>query len=237
LIGSKGSEKSINEKGNYGNKLMYFPNWAESVVPVQNTVWYQQLKPFADFSKEDFVVLFAGNIGEAQNIDCIIDVAVELKHNPAVKFVFIGNGRKKETLESRVKNLCLSDSVFFPGQYILDAMPVFMQMADILLVSLKDELIFNLTVPSKVQFYMAQGKPILAMLNGDGAEIINAAQCGKAVPANDSKALQGAVQEFYAMPEQELQILGSNGKQYYERYFRKEQRIEQLDDLFQSFVK
>jgi glycosyltransferase involved in cell wall biosynthesis len=236
LIGSKGFESSICEKGNYKDKLIYFPNWAESIVPIKDDTWYQQLKPFADFSKDDFIILFTGNIGEAQNLDCIIDVAVELKSNHAIKFVFIGNGRKKESLENKAKELYLYDCVFFPGQYPLETMPVFMQMADILLVSLKDELIFNLTVPSKVQFYMAQGKPILAMLNGDGADIINAARCGKAVPANDSKALQCAIQEFYDMPKQELRILGSNGKKYYETYFGKEQRMEQLNDLFRNIA-
>ena len=113
-------------------------------------------------------------------------------------------------------------------------MPFFMSKASVLLVSLRDELIFNLTVPSKVQFYMAQGKPILAMLNGDGADLIAESKCGIAVPANDKKAFATALKKMGSLPEDELSQLGANGKEYYEKNFTKEQRMEQLMGLISS---
>jgi glycosyltransferase involved in cell wall biosynthesis len=234
LIGSYGFRKSICEKGNYDDKIIYFPNWAETIKKSHDYSKYQHVKPFTYFSESNFIILFAGNIGEAQNIDFVIDVANEIRDNDDIKFVFIGDGRKKRYLEDKVKRLNLSEHVFFLGQYPLDAMPWFMQMADVLLVSLKNESIFNLTVPSKVQFYMAQGKPILAVLNGDGADLINKAKCGISVPVGNFFLLKLAINKLYQMTKEELAEIGLNGKRYYEKKFKKEDRMAQLDILFKN---
>ena len=227
LIGSKGFEKSILEKGDFKEKLVYFPNWAESIEYSETEEWIRA-EPFKSFSKKDFIFLFAGNIGESQNIDCIIDAAGELRCYKNLKFVFLGDGRAREALELKVTAKGLNQTVYFAGRYPLESMPYFMKMADVLLVSLKDELIFNLTVPSKVQFYMSQGKPILAMLNGDGAELIKNAECGIAVPPNNLFCLIEALREFYVMDKSLRNEMGKNGKMYYDANFSKEDRIEQL---------
>ncbi|MBP3366716.1 MAG: glycosyltransferase family 4 protein [Treponema sp.] len=140
LIGSKGFEKSICEKGDYKDKCIYFPNWCESAELPEDVEKYKSVEPFA------------GNIGEAQNLDCVIDVAVEIqKTHPSVKFIFLGDGRAREHLvQKSADNGSLGKTVFFPGRFPIESMPYFMSRASVLLVSLKDELIFNLTVPSKV---------------------------------------------------------------------------------------
>lgn len=237
LIGSKGFEKSILEKGDYKSKLVYFPNWCESVKFPDDVEQYKNIEPFTSFSEDDFVVLFAGNIGEAQNLDCVLDAAFELKENQKIKFVFLGDGRAKNHLEEKAnENGLLENSVFFPGRFPIESMPYFMSKASILLVSLKNALIFNLTVPSKVQFYMAQEKPILAMLNGDGAELVKEANCGISVPANDEKAFVQAVVKMSEMPKEELLKMGQNGKSYYEKNFTKEQRMEQLCSMLNNLA-
>lgn len=238
LIGSKGFEKSICEKGDYKDKCVYFPNWCESAELPEDVEKYKSVEPFASFTGTEFSVLFAGNIGEAQNLDCVIDAAVEIqKTHPSVKFIFLGDGRAREHLvQKSADNGILGKTVFFPGRFPIESMPYFMSRASVLLVSLKDELIFNLTVPSKVQFYMAQGKPVLAMLNGDGADLIGEAKCGLAVPANDKTAFADAVKKMSEMKEPERMQLGKNGRNYYEQHFRKEQRIEQLDEILRRAV-
>lgn len=238
LIGSKGFEKSILEKGDYKDKFVYFPNWCESSEIPKDIEKYKKIEPFASFKNDDFIVLFAGNIGESQNLDCVIESAVELRDsNPDVKFVFLGDGRAKSRLEKKSDlNDILNKTVFFPGRFPIESMPYFMDKADVLFVSLKDELIFNLTVPSKVQFYMAQGKPVLAMLNGDGADLINEAKCGVAVPANDKKAFIQSVEKMSKMEKEDLLKMGQNGKSFYEKNFRKEQRIEQLCKMLNQVV-
>ena len=126
----------------------------------------------------------------------------------------------------------LDDKVFFPGKFPISYMSGFMEKADVLLVSLKDEYIFNLTVPSKVQFYMAQGRPILASLNGEGSALITSAKCGLSVPVDDGAKLIEAIITLSEMPENDLKIMGKNAKKYYDDNFRKEIRIEQLENLF-----
>ena len=236
LIGSQGFKKSICEKGTYDHKLIYFPNWAEDITFYKDSSLYLQAEPFVNFTSDDFIILFAGNIGEAQNLDCVLNAASAFKENKRIKFVFLGDGRRREKLIKEVNDKELSQTIFFPGRYPLESMPGFMQQADVLLVSLKDELIFNLTVPSKLQFYMAQGKAILAMLNGDGAELVSEAKCGVVVPAGDTQGLQTVIKQLYDMPKDELICMGKNGKQHYDKYFSKEKRIEQLHDIF-SFSK
>lgn len=233
LIGSKGFEKSICEKGDYKNKCVYFPNWCESAELPEDVEKYKSVEPFASFTEKEFIVLFAGNIGEAQNLDCVIDAAVAIREtNPLVKFVFLGDGRAREHLvQKSADNGILDKTVFFPGRFPIESMPYFMNKADVLLVSLKDELIFNLTVPSKVQFYMAQGKPILAMLNGDGSDLVHEAKCGFAVLTNDSNTFSEVVKRMAATPKEELGQLGENGRKYYENNFTKEMRMEQLEKM------
>lgn len=225
LIGSKGFEKSICEKGDFKDKLVYFPNWAENVIPPQDFS-VSAIVPFDN--PNNFILLFAGNLGEAQNLDAIIQSAERLKENKNIKYVFVGDGRRKEHLEMLVNEKKLNDTVYFLGRYPIETMPIFMQKSSVLLFSLKDELCFNLTVPSKVQFYMAQGKSILAMINGDGADLVNEAKCGFAVPANDIDAFVDAIKKMYNLSKDELNQLGMNGKKYYEDNFTKEQRIEHL---------
>ncbi len=230
LISSKGFEKSICEKGDYKDKLVYFPNWAEEVneeVPENFNI--KNINPFDEDG--NFIILFAGNIGEAQNLDAIIEAARLLKNENRIKFVFVGDGRRREHLQNLVKDYSLEDTVYFPGRFPIETMPVFMNAASVLLFSLKDELCFNLTVPAKVQFYMSQGKPILAMINGDGAELIKEAKCGMAINAGDYNGLADAVRKMAVMSELELGTLGDNGKKYYESNFTKEQRMKQLEKL------
>lgn len=232
LIGSKGFENSICEKGDFKDKLVYFPNWAEDVkgeCPADFDI--KAIEPFASKKEDDFILLFAGNLGEAQNLDAIIETAYLLKDEKRIKFVFVGDGRRKEHLETIVKERALQNTVFFTGRFPITTMPVFMQNADVLLFSLKDEPCFNLTVPSKVQFYMSQGKPVLAMINGDGADLVKEANCGFAVNAGDYEDFAKAVMKMAKMNKVELNTLGKNGKLFYEQNFTKVQRINQLTKL------
>lgn len=234
LISSKGFEKSICEKGDFKNKLVYFPNWAEEIkgeCPKDFDI--TKITPFDNQKKDDFIILFAGNIGEAQNLDSVLLTAELLKENEEIKFVFVGDGRRRESLMQQVQEKQLQKTVYFPGRYPLQTMPVFMDKASVLLFSLKDELCFNLTIPAKVQFYMSQAKPILAMINGDGADLIKEANCGFSVPAGDSENLAKTILNMSKLKKEELEALGTNGKNYYDNNFTKSQRIEQLVNIFE----
>lgn len=235
LISSKGFEKSICEKGNYKNKLLYFPNWAEDVKGESPTDFdINKIEPFASKTEDDFILLFAGNIGEAQNLNAVLEAAKLLKKEKRIKFVFVGDGRRKETLKQFARENDLHDTVFFLGRYPITTMPVFMNASDVLMFSLKDELCFNLTVPAKVQFYMSQGKPVLAMINGDGADLVEEAKCGFSANAGNSEEFAAAIEALSKMTKEELGKLGHNGKEFYENNFTKQQRINQLNNLLKE---
>ena len=233
LIGSQGFEHSICAKGGYKEKCIYFPNWAENTEHIsQNPINISETYPFSEFAKDDFVFLFAGNLGAAQNLTFILDAANEVRYLKQIRFVFIGDGRCRNDILEFIKKKNLEETVFAPGRFPISTMPLFMQRANVLMVSLKDDPIFNLTVPAKVQFYMAHGKPILAMLNGDAAKLIEEAMCGVSVPVNNLANLIQAIRHYSTMTEKELTKMGENGKMYYEQKFKKNLRIDQLERLF-----
>ena len=178
LISSRGFRNSILEKGDYAMKLVYFPNWAERVFSKNSGVKIPDLPG-------GFKVMFAGNIGEAQDFERIMQATLKLKEYNDIHFIIVGDGRKRVWVEEFVENNQLHDTVHLLGRFPLETMPAFFKQADVMLVTLKDELIFNVTVPAKLQAYMAAGKPILAMLNGEGAEIVKEAECGYVVAAGD----------------------------------------------------
>lgn len=227
LISSKGFEGSILEKGDYFEKLIYFPNWGEDV--------FNELpESVIPDMPGGFKILYAGNIGEAQDFDAIMDAAERLKDNKDIKFIIVGGGRKRRWVEEFIIKNDLSDTVFLFDKMPLEAMPVLFMSADVMLVSLKNETIFNLTVPAKVQAYMAASKPIIGMLNGEGARIINEAQCGVSVNAGDSVSLANEILRFSMLERNELNEMGSNAHNYYLSNFDKENCINKLCNILNN---
>lgn len=118
---------------------------------------------------------------------------------------------------------------FMLGRYPKEKMPVFFSLADVMLVSLKLEPIFSLTIPSKIQAYLACGKPIIASLNGEGARIIQEAQAGLTVPAETPHELADAVLKMAALDTKLLQAMGCNARTYYETHFSRAHLLNQFE--------
>jgi len=228
LISSKGFKESVLTKGNYEEKLVYFPNWAEDSILKGNSDYNIPELP------KGFKILFAGNIGVAQDVDSIIKTSLILKEKLDIHFVFVGDGRSKKQLEDFVRENDLSKTVHFLGRFPIEAMKTFFDQSDILLVSLKDELIFNLTVPAKLQAYMCTKKTILGMLNGEGASIIKEANCGFSVNAGDSEALAKEIIKLYEMDKQERDLFGENGFKYFEENFTMTKCINNLEAILKK---
>ena len=100
-----------------------------------------------------------------------------------------------------------------------------------MLVSLKDEFIFSLTIPSKVQAYMAVGKPIVTMLNGEGSRVVDEAGCGLTAASEDYKALAENVRKMYEMSAAEREEMGKAGRKYYDEMFAKENVIDKVNEI------
>jgi glycosyltransferase involved in cell wall biosynthesis len=228
LISSKGFKESILTKGNYEDKLIYFPNWAEDSILKGDSNY-----PIAELPT-GFKILFAGNIGVAQDVNSVIKAALILKERLDIHFVFVGDGRSKSQLEDFVSENNLNQTVHFLGRFPLEAMKTFFNSADVLLVSLKDELIFNATVPAKLQAYLCTQKSILGMLNGEGAAIIRDANCGLSVNAGDSEGLANEIIKLYEMSTEERESLGKNGFKYFEENFTMNKCIDNLEFILKN---
>lgn len=225
LITSKGFRKSILEKGNFEDKLEYFPNWAEESISEGNLDY-----PIPELP-EGFKIMFAGNVGEAQDLDSIMNAALLLKKNKEIKFIIVGDGRKMPFVKDFIIENNLQDTVYTVGRFPVEAMSTFFSKADLLLVSLKDDPIFNLTVPAKVQAYMSSGKPILAMLNGEGAETLHEADCGFTVPSSDELKLSEVVKKVANLDKKILEEKGKNGKVYFSERFTLKSCIDNLEKI------
>ena len=228
LMSSRGFKKSILEKGDFEDKLIYFPNWAENIFDGKNTGISIPKLP------EGFIVMFAGNIGEAQDFDTIMQAALLLKEEKDIHFVFLGDGRKKPWVEDFLNQNGLQNTVHLLGRHPLDSMPSFFKKADAMLVTLKDELIFNLTVPAKLQAYMMAGKPIIAMLNGEGAEIVKEAYCGVTVNSGNHKKLAEQIVTIKNFGKRQLNDFGVNGKKYCTENFSLDKSMDHLESILSS---
>lgn len=225
LITSKGFKKSILEKGDFESKLEYFPNWAEDAISEGDKNFPIPNLPTG------FKVMFAGNIGEAQDMDGIMDAALELKEQPEIKFIIVGDGRKMPYVQEFIQKNNLEKTVITVGRFPVEAMASFFDKADVMLVSLKDDKIFNLTVPAKVQAYMSASKPIVAMLNGEGAEIIDEAKCGLTAPAGNSKQLAATILKMSYLPSLELSKMGENSRHFFQANYQLSSCIDNLESI------
>ena len=180
---------------------------------------------------EGFIVMFAGNIGEAQDFDNIMRAANILKGRTEIQFVIVGDGRKRQWVDEYILKNGLSSTVHCVGRYPLAAMPSFFERADAMLVTLKDEPIFNLTVPAKVQAYMSAGKPIIAMLNGEGAGLIEEVGCGHSVAAGDAEALADVILKLSQSDRNSLRERGERGRKYSQTHFDFQKCIDNLIDI------
>lgn len=228
LISSKGFKKSILEKGNYSDKLIYYPNWAEDIISKGNTGYQIPELPVG------FKIMFAGNIGESQDMEHFMLAALELKKYTDIKFILIGDGRFKTFVEDFIEVNDLKENIYLMGRFPVESMASFFEKADGLLVSLKDELIFNLTVPAKIQAYMSAAKPIVAMINGEGADLIEEAKCGFSAPAGDNKKLAQIILDLYNLNKEQRVNMGLMGYKYYAEHFKMDNCINNLIGILEG---
>ena len=229
LIQSEGFREYILNQGIPNNKIIYYPNPTEDFYrPLQKVKEYQEF-----FQNKFFNIVFAGNIGEAQSFKTIIESINNIK-GLNVKMTVLGDGRYKETALSLINEKGLGAHFNFIGSFPPTEMPKFFSNADALLVSLKKEKIFSLTIPAKIQSYLACGKPIIASVDGEGAKIVNDANCGVTSPAEDSIALSEKIKELMALDKSKRCEMGNNGRAYYEKEFDRNKLLEKLEVIFNS---
>ncbi len=229
---SRGFLDSIAKYCNDKSKIRYFPSWAEDVFTDGNVKLASEVSEIVN----GFTVVFAGNIGEAQDVPAVLDAAEQLKSNDWLRWVIVGDGRKSDWLQSEVLRRGLSKQVLLPGRFSVERMPSFYAHANALLVSLKQDPVFSMTIPGKVQSYLMAGIPVLGMLDGEGAAVIRDAQAGLTCAAGDSAGLADAVLALAAMTAEDRNQLGLNGRKYAEQEFGRTELMDRLDALLYEAV-
>jgi glycosyltransferase involved in cell wall biosynthesis len=222
LLGSKGFFHKANHRVGSA-KVEYFPNWAEQV--------FHKNQPFSEIyefpESQNFKLVYAGNLGEAQDLENVFK-AIELLKNHPITWIFIGDGRFKANFYDLLISSNLLSKVVFLGNHPIEKMPYFFSKSDAMFLSLKKSDIFRLTVPAKLQAYMAAGKPVIGMLSGEGGEIIKESNCGFVSESGDFRGFAKNVLDLISLSEKEREVLGKNGKDFYNRIFSFGKRKDQL---------
>lgn len=209
-------------------RLVYFPSWAEDDFSTSNSS--------TDLIEADpaiFTVVFAGNLGEAQDFPAILEAASMLQGKVALRWVIVGDGRMSEWLTDQVRERALTN-VHLLGRHPLEAMPGLFAVADALLVSLKTNDVFEKTIPGKVQAYLASGRPVLGMINGEAARVIRESGAGLACNSSDAQGLAHIVSELATMSPEVRREMGESGRRYYQEHYSKPKLMERLEELFRK---
>ena len=227
LTSSKSFDQSIRTYGDYKGKIVYYPQWSDGSPSTPFLPPNYSLPEILS----GFKVMFAGAVGEAQGMECNMQATLLTKERKDIKWVIVGDGRRLPWVQQFVKEHGLEETVLTLGRYPSETMPLFFEKADVMLVSLTDSPLFNLYAPAKISSYMASGRPIIACLNGEGAEVVKAAECGWLVAAGDAEGLAKLVIRLADENKEALNAKGACGLKFYKENFDKEKCLSNLDDI------
>ncbi len=229
LAPSRSYFDSIRNTAQQDRDIRYFPQWAgEASAEQQKTGVAASLMP------RGFKVMFTGNIGASQDFETILAAAELLKDCGDISWVIVGDGHRLAWLRAEVERRGLSQTFHCLGRFSSASMPEFFVEADVLLATLKDEPVFALTVPAKIQSYLAAGRPIITAINGEVVRIMSEAKAGVAVPAGDAIALSVAVRQLADTPLSEREAMGERGRAYFHDSYDRDKLFDQLVGWFKA---
>ncbi len=217
-------EYLVRQHGVKDSKISYLPQYAAD--------GFGAVQPIAD-KKNTVDLMFAGNVGAAQSLDTVVKAAEILKAEEKLRWHIVGDGSELEKLKTLVDNKGLNNVIFY-GRKPPEEMSHFYAMADAMLATLTADRFISLTLPGKVQTYMAAGKPIIGAANGEIPKVIEAAKCGYCAKAENAQELADAVQKFLRCNEK--QQLGKNARQYCLEHFTRQQFMNTLESTLMEYA-
>lgn len=223
--------EAIVNRGVERAKVEYWPQYAEN--------FYQPVEGL-DCSEipndEKFNIIFTGNIGNAQGLDVLPKVANILKGKGLenqVRFNIVGDGRYKEVLVDNIRKMNLINMFNFIDRQPAERIPIFMSHSDAAFLSFADNDLFNMTIPAKLQSYLACGKPILASAGGETKKIIDASQSGFCTQTGDEEELATSIIKLMNLKEADRNVMGERARLFYEQNFDKNSLLDKMDQYFQ----
>lgn len=227
---SPGFKETLARRGVLPDKIDVIYNWCDETVFKFDSESGAHLASSAD----KFSILFAGTMGTAQGLESVL-LAAQICRNtvPSAEFLFMGGGVERSRLERMAEDMKLDNVRFLPRQS-MQAMGGILADADALLVHLKDDPLFRITIPSKTQAYMAAGKPIVMAVRGDAADLVMRSQSGVLCDPSDPRSIADAVKELAGFRPEKLAAMGHNGRVFYDRELSISIGAKEFDRVFRA---
>lgn len=235
VVLSPGFKRLLISRGVPADKIDVIHNWCD-----ERALTAAASRPLIDDAlglTGKFNVVFAGTMGKAQALDAVLRAAKRVaSERPEVQFVFVGGGIEVERLKSYSRSEAIANVRFLPRMPMSDV-GALLNAADVLLVHLKDDPLFEITIPSKTQAYMAVGKPVLMAVRGDAAALIEDAEAGLAATPEDAESIAQAVCHLAALPRPALKSMGERGAAYYRQNLSVAVGVARFAEVFEQVVK
>jgi glycosyltransferase involved in cell wall biosynthesis len=212
-------------------KLIYFPNSVDPDLPpgVPEGLPAELTKSL----DEKFCVVFAGNLGKAQAVETVVQAAVLLRDEPGICLALVGSGSMLDWVQGQ-KALLKLDNMALPGRFPPESMPELFRKASALLVTLKSGGVLDHTVPSKIQAYLAAGRPIVAALQGEGGKVVEDAGAGMVCEPENAQALADCIRGMHALPLSARDAMGQRGRAWFDGNFDMNRQVERLVEILQA---
>jgi glycosyltransferase involved in cell wall biosynthesis len=226
LIQSRAFRQHVESRGIHSDRVRYFPNTAESFyVPLPA----DQAHPALAKVPQGFRIMFAGNVGSVQDLPTILAAAELTRQRSDIQWIIVGDGSMRRWVETEVVRRGLAATVHPLGQFPVEEMPRLFAGADALLVTLCRDPILAMTIPAKVQSYLASGKPVIAALDGEGAAIVEQSGAGLCAPAESPAALALRVQAMSGLDSAARLEMGRRGREYYLANFGSDMLLDRFE--------
>lgn len=232
LVTSKSFKKAVEKRGVPSEKVMFLPQYAEDFYKPSDII-----SPLVPADKR-FTIAYTGNIGAAQGLEILPKTAVLLKNRGvSVRFLMVGDGRGIDILRKAIIEEEVANYFHFTPQQPSQAIPNILAGADAAFVSFSDKPLFHMTIPAKLQSYMACGVPILAAANGETRKAIKEAGCGFCCDPGDAGGLTTLIEFFLKQSHEVKKQMRDKARQYAVDYFDKTKLLNQLDILMKEHIK
>jgi len=235
VVITPGVKQKLCERGVPEDKIEMIYEWCDDSHICHNKKDPQLAKALGMEGR--FNIVFAGNMGKGQAVGAVLDAAnIVASKQPRIQFVFIGSGVEEPALKQKAKDMDLKNVIFLKRRPISEIGAI-LNLADVLLVHLKDVPIFRITIPSKTQAYLAAGRPVLIGVRGDAADLVKMAKAGLPCESENPQSIAEAALKFHAMSKEQLDAMGANGRKFYEQELSFDRGARRYEKIFESVAK
>ena len=234
---SIGFKKKIHEEYEIPySKLVYLPNTVDDVFENQSDTKNPLLMKILQPYEKNFNIIFTGNIGEAQAIHNILLAAKIVQRSaPKIHFIFIGSGSKLDEMKQYQRDHSIRN-VSFLGRFPVHDMPSILSTSSALIISLKKDPIFSLTIPNKLQSYLAAGKPVIGSIEGEGKKIIHDAKCGFTCEPDQPEVLAALCKKMSDLDDVTRETYGKNASNFYQHHFSPKSFVKTFKNIAEELA-